>query len=446
MPPDVGPEEPSGLLAELGRTAEEIRRGERRQRVRRGLLVALFTVAASTLAAEAWLRISGRRQAALEERLAGVHRSWVELSRSRIFEPIDDPLRRYAMRPGASCEVGDWHFGVSSHRTRGTDFPLEKPANEKRLLCIGDSFAFGMWCDDGETLVEELARYANEAEERAASGVHWRAINLGVPGYHSGQQARAFEEDGLPLAPDAVVIYFNSNDIEQEGFFYAEDLGVLRRDFLPLPAGLRERLWRTSHLYGWIASMHARGVESGETPYLDPRVPFAHVREDNRAYTRDALQRIVTTCEERALPVFFVHQPLMSYMGDARDPAWGALELVQWGEELRAELGVPGVCLLGWMRGYADGVDRLAGGAPPEFLLDTYFADERIQDALGQAKERARALGKSWEECTLAEQVACFEGMGGPLDPPPDFHLSAEGYAHIGRIVYPLMREAGVLP
>ncbi len=443
---DPGPEEPAGLLAELGRTAQEIQEGSRARKIRLRLLAVLFSIALGTLLVEIGLRVTEHRQGMLEARLGSVHRSWLALSQSRIFEPVSDPTRRYAMRPGASCQVDGWRFQVSSHRTRGEDFPLAKPAQEKRLLCIGDSFAFGMWCDDQETLVARLAGRASKREQELGSGITWRAINQGVPGYHSGQQALSFLEEGLALDPDVVLLYFNSNDIEQEGFFYASDLGVLRRDFLPLPAALRSSLWRLSYLYGWIATTHARAVEAGATPYLDPRVPFAHVREDNRAYTREALAAIAQACDERKIPLFFVHQPLMSYMGDTLDPGWPALKLFEWAETMFSELGLDGMSLLGWMRGYADGVDRLVEKAPPEFILDTYFADERIQVALKRAKERARETGKDWNELSFPEQVTCFEGMGAPLDPPPDFHLSGDGYEHIARLVYPQMQALGMLP
>jgi len=433
-------------MAELGSVTEEIQRGSHRSKLRRGMLVALFSLASATLAAELLLRLSGHRESLLEERLSMVNRSWVALSKERIFEQIADPVRRYAMRPGASCKVDGWTFHVTPHRTRGADFPLEKPANERRLLCIGDSYAFGMWCDDDETLVEQLVRRANERERELDSKVTWRAINQGVPGYHSGQQRIALEEEGLAFEPDVVLLYFNSNDLEKDGFFYASDLGVLRRDYLPLPTFLRRMLWDVSHLYGWISSAHARTVESGPTPYLDPRVPVAHVREDNREYTRRAIGRIVELCRERGIPIFFVNQPLMSYLGDARDPDWPVQALVDWAEALRSDLELPGLNLLGWMRGYEDGVDHLSEGAPPEFILDTYFADARIQDALRKAQERAHERGLDWEKMTFSEQVACFEGLGGELSPPPDFHLSAEGYGHLARLIYPHMRAAGMLP
>jgi lysophospholipase L1-like esterase len=423
-----------------------IGRAGRMAKLRRGLLVSIFTVALSTLAVEAFLRVTHQRLRSLESNLSRTNRRWIALTRAHVFEEIGDPVRRYAMRPLAECRVDDLVFRVSSHRTRGPDFPHAKPPGEKRLLCLGDSFAFGLWCTDEETLVGQLASLAQERERTLGTGVTWRALDLGVPGYHSGQQLRAFEQDGLALDPDVVVLYFNTNDIEQTGFEYDDRLGVLRRDYLPLPEGLKRTLWHWSHLYGWIASRHVRAVESGPTPFLDPRVPFAHVRADNQAYTRTAIADIARLCRERGLPLFFVHQPLFTFLGGMRSPDWAVLPLVRWAEDVRAELDIPGYSLLGWMHGYADGIDRFAEGAPPDLLTDLFIADEEVQDAVRWARERVRAEGRDFDALPFTEQTAAFAGYPGKVPEQPDFHLTGEGYGRIARLVYPHLQAEGMLP
>ena len=316
-----------------------------------------------------------------------------------------------------------WLFRVNSHRARGPEYPLAKPAGEKRLVCIGDSFAFGLWADEDETLVGHLARLASEAEQAAGSGIRWRGISLGVPGYHAGQQRRALEQDALRLDPDVVVLYYNTNDILRDGFFLDEELGALRVDQTPLPVGLRRLLWH-SHLYGFLVrEVGARSRSGAASPHLDP---------DNQAYAAAAIREMAALCRAREVPLFFVNQPLYTWMGDARRPDWWVLPLVQWAEELREELGLPGYSLLGFLRGYADGVDRLGpgGGGPKEdFFPDRYIADEAVQRGF----EIYDAGGDPLEE-----------GLVVPEE--PDFHLTGEGYGHMARLVYPAMREAGLVP
>jgi hypothetical protein len=434
--------DPHGFTA----VAEAVQKGERTRKLRRGMLVSVFTLALLALSAELGLRLTHQRERALERDVTRTNRRWVALTRAHVFEELADPVRRYAMRPSADVELDGWRFRVSRRRTRGPEVPSPKPANERRILCLGDSYAFGLWCGEDETVVARLAARACAREAELGSPVTWRALDLGVPGYHLGQMLRALEQDGLALEPDLVLLYFNTNDIERSGFYYDEELGLLRRDFLPLPEALKRSLWHWSHLYGWIAARHARAAESGPLPHLEPRVPWAFVRADNQAYARAALERIAAVCRERSLPLFVIHQPLMTFLGSARRSDWPGLALEAWFRGVCAELRLPALHLLGWLRGYADNVDRFDAGAPPDCLTDKYIADERMQAALEWARARAREAGRSWDELPYEEQLPWFAGYPFELPPDPDFHLTGAGYAHIASLAHEALRAEGLLP
>jgi len=175
-------------------------------------------------------------------------------------------------------------------------------------------------------------------------------------------------------------------------------------------------------------------------------VPWSNVREDNKRATRAAIVEIARLCRARGIPLFFVDQPLWTWCGDARRADWPVLPLVKWAEDLRHELQLPGISLLGFLRGYSDGVDRFDEGAPPDFLPDLYVADEAVMKAVAQAKEMARADGRTWDELSVDEQRGYLARCSGEVPEEPDFHLVGEGYGHIARLCYPLMREAGILP
>lgn len=405
--------------------------------VRRAAAVCGLTLALLLALGEVGLRVSGYRERVVAESVNRTNRRWMTLMRGGMFESVPDPVRRYAMKPGASVQVDDWTFRADEHRARGPSFPTAKPAGEKRLLCLGDSFAFGMWCAEERTLVGHLAAMANAAEEAAGSGVTWRPVNLGVPGYHTGQQLRALEQDGLALEPDVVVVYFNSNDITREGFFYDDELGALRGDHLPLPVGLRRALWH-SHLYGWVVQQlnrHWGALDGGR----DPRQPWSPLREDNRRATRDALARIAQLCSERGIGLFVVNQPLMTWSSDARDPNWSMLPVNAWADATLAELGIANVNLLPFQQGFADNVARRdASGAlaPNDFYPMQYFADEEVQRYLAAYQEQQAALARG-EDAPAPELE---------LPAEPDYHLTGDGYAHMARICYPRLREAGLLP
>ncbi len=441
---------PEGMVPGYPEAAAAIDAGRRSGKGRKILVALILSFAAATLCAELFLRFSGYRQDIFDGTVNTTITRWVGLMQADVFEEIDDPVRRYAMRPGAEVELDGWNFRVNSMRTRGAEFASPKPANERRLLALGDSFCFGLWSDEDETLVGHLTRMANERETELESGLTWRSVNLGVPGYHTGQQLRAFAQEGLALEPDAVVIYYTTNDIQTNGFFFDEKFG-LRNDFLPLPVWLRRRLW-SSHLYGAIARWHYMQYQSIPGPEMDPRVPWAHVRKDNQRDTRDSLARIVELCRERELPVYFVNQPLLTWMGDMMNPEWSVLPLVQWAEDVREELDIPGTNLLGWTRGYGDGVDRHLGLEPgqplppPDFIVDKYYADPWAEGALQWVLDRAKEQGVDWEALSFQEQLASFAGYPEAAPSSLDFHLNGAGYGHIARVVYPGMRAAGILP
>lgn len=406
-------------------------------RLYRALLAFSLSFLAICLVGEVLLRVSGYRRKTVEEGTAGLPEHWVALMSQDVFVPIDDPVRRYAMNPGADVTLEDevtgqsWRFRVNSHRVRGEELPAEKPAGERRILCLGDSFAFGLWCDEGETLVGHLARMANEAE--TGPDVVWRGITTGVPGYHTGQQLAAFEDDGLPLDPDVVVLYFNTNDVMQDGFFFDAEYRVVYADHAPLPARLRRALW-SSHLYGWLTrELLTERFRRIPSPHLDPRVPYAHVRDDNQAYCRAKIARIAELCRERDIPLFAVNQPLMTWSQDARGRNWRVLPLVEWARGTFEELEIPYQDMLGWLRGYADGVDRIAGLGPdeeppdPDFYPDFFFADPAVQRWV-----TALRAGEPPPESELPTE--------------PDFHLLGDGYRSMATLVYPAMQAEGMLP
>jgi hypothetical protein len=441
-----GEEEPGHDHHGFAEAAAAIGLHDRRTRRKRILLALVFGLALATLVAELGLRLTGARERSLERHIHNTNRRWVTLSRGGLFRELADPVRRYGMRPGAEVELDGWTFRVSSQGTRGPEVPTPKPAGEKRLLVAGDSFAFGLWCGEEETLASRLAELASAREAERSSGITWRALDIGVPGYHLGQTRRALETEGLALEPDLVVLYTNTNDLEQTGFFYDESLGVLRRDYLPLPSRLRMGLWHWSHLYGLIAGQHARAVEDVDKPHLDPRVPFAHTRADNQAYARAELERIAALCRARGLPLFVINQPLMTLLGDSRRADWPILPLDAWTRATLDELDLPALHLLGWLRGYADGIDRFDQGVPPDQLTDQFIADERAQAALAYARAKATETGRVFDELPFAEQLACFAGYSEVLPSELDYHLTGAAYAAIARLAWERLLAEGLVP
>jgi len=90
---------------------------------------------------------------------------------------------------------------------RGQDFPRSSPEGEFRILVVGDSFVFGDFVGDGETLPAQLER---ALASRCNAPV--RVVNAGLGG-STITEHREMIERGLVLEPDLIVLQFSENDV-----------------------------------------------------------------------------------------------------------------------------------------------------------------------------------------------------------------------------------------
>jgi hypothetical protein len=122
----------------------------------------------------------------------------------RSANPINrhDPELGWVPIPGHASES----VHVNSHGARGAEeYPLAKPAGEKRIVVVGDSFTFGEGVPDDDVYTALL--------QRQFDGV--RVINLGVLGYGTDQQYLRLRRDGFAFDPDQVILAFFGPNAER---------------------------------------------------------------------------------------------------------------------------------------------------------------------------------------------------------------------------------------
>jgi len=141
-----------------------------------------------------------------------------------------------------------------------------KPAGMLRVLCLGDSFTYGVGVDDDAAypaILEDLLR-------RRLPQRNVQVVNAGVPFYDIFDELSYFREKGSKLKPDIVVVQFFINDLEaMAGSFFREDLLVRQGGrYNPLEQATgRESVERS--LNGWFKRYFpevARFVQSGLPP------------------------------------------------------------------------------------------------------------------------------------------------------------------------------------
>ena len=140
----------------------------------------------------------------------------------RFFRPFNMNERAFAMRydpvlgwskvphnEGVYAPAGGKIEKLNSRGLRGRDYPYEKPANEYRILVIGDSFAEGRLVAFEDTTFEVLERELR----RNGHGRRFEAIGAGTGGYSTDQELLFFETEGKKYSPDLTVLMFYENDV-----------------------------------------------------------------------------------------------------------------------------------------------------------------------------------------------------------------------------------------
>jgi lysophospholipase L1-like esterase len=100
------------------------------------------------------------------------------------------------------------YYLINSFGLRGIDFPLNKPAGEKRILAIGDSVTFGHLVSEESTYPYFLQEYLQEAFVDTSL----RVINCGVSTYSTREELMFLQRKGIKYDPDIVILGFVLND------------------------------------------------------------------------------------------------------------------------------------------------------------------------------------------------------------------------------------------
>jgi hypothetical protein len=148
-------------------------------RPKRGeLLLVVLSVGVFLLVAEGVVRWLG----AAEPRATG-------------YAPVN--TNRRAMRPR------------NSHGYRDLERRLPKPPGIRRVLSLGDSFAWGASVEFEDAYPQRLERGLTRRRKET-----WEVVNLALPGMGSVDQAAQLADEGFAYEPDVVILGYVLNDSE----------------------------------------------------------------------------------------------------------------------------------------------------------------------------------------------------------------------------------------
>ncbi len=137
----------------------------------------------------------------------------------------------------------DFTVRINSRGLRDREFSFTKPPGVYRILVLGDSHTFGWGVEMEETYARRLERRLNSAR-RVNTRVE--VINCGVPAMGTAHQILFLETEGWRYRPDAILLGFFFNDVNDNAIsplFRLEEGRLVRRDppdrsGFPFPRGV----------------------------------------------------------------------------------------------------------------------------------------------------------------------------------------------------------------
>ncbi|MGQ0735472.1 MAG: GDSL-type esterase/lipase family protein [Acidobacteriota bacterium] len=243
-----------------------------------------------------------------------------------VYKP--DPPGYYGLRAGFRGRVTnrtefDHEVVINSQGLRNDELAPKK-AGTVRILFLGDSFTFGVGVEQEDSFP------ARVQAELATRGIPIEAVNAGVPGYGTAEQATWLERRPDLLDSDLVVLgVFVGNDLHDAKRLHGAVDHVVERS--PGTNTTGAWVYHNSHLYllaqraipGLVMSRvrDALGIEDWlSREMLDEISPCATHRppwvEGAIAITGDSLDRILASTTPRGVPLVAVLIP----DGSAVDP------------------------------------------------------------------------------------------------------------------------------
>jgi hypothetical protein len=250
------------------------------------------------------------------------------------YAPVN--TNRRAMRP------------QNSHGYRDLERTLAKPPGTRRVVSLGDSFAWGASVEFEDAYPQRLERALTRRRHEP-----WQVVNLALPGMNTVDEEGQLRTEGLAYAPDVVLLGFVLNDSEDERAAEARraiDWVEARSDrpgllsHSALLTMVKTRLWATAE--------NRRRVRGYKSMYADDAPGWVAARR--------ALKEMGALSRERGVPLVVAIFPLF---GNPLDERYPFADIHAKVAQAAAEAGAKVVDLLPVYRGLrwdilvVDGVD-----------------------------------------------------------------------------------------
>jgi len=205
---------------------------------------------------------------------------------------VDDLV--FELKPNLDCVYKGEPLRTNSLGYRDDEWTAAKPAGTKRVALVGDSVVFGPFVAEEKTYARLVEDSLTKATFPDGAG-RVEALNFGVPGYNSTQEAEVFASRVFRFDPDAVVVGYVGNDDQMPTFI--EDIFDSSGDGLLGRSALFEEMAAKSK------EEKRRIVRETPDVVMDERVPEKYRRMVGWPAVERALRRMGAVAKEKSVPV-----------------------------------------------------------------------------------------------------------------------------------------------
>lgn len=143
----------------------------------------------------------------------------------------------YELKPSTDVVFKGVPVHINAFGMRGPETTLEKPPGTKRIVLLGDSFAFGWGVNEEEGFARVMER---ELNAKLPKGQRVEVLNFGTPSYSTFQEVAHFFEKGIKFKPDIVLVFVVDNDF---GLPFFMGMGAKHGNVLITARDYMKRVW-----------------------------------------------------------------------------------------------------------------------------------------------------------------------------------------------------------
>ncbi len=126
-----------------------------------------------------------------------------------VYQDSRDGNLLFELKPGAAGRKFGTFVQINRAGLRERELPERKPADEFRIVVVGDQFTFGLGIPVEQSYVRLLESMLARAQDKKV-----RTINLSMYSYNFRQKLALLRSRGLRYEPDAVVFQVYSKDFK----------------------------------------------------------------------------------------------------------------------------------------------------------------------------------------------------------------------------------------